>query len=149
MGYIQTFNPLSGNFDSVLDTDSPAFTGTPTVPTQTAGDNSTKIASTAYVDSASGKDVVIPALNIDWSSGTTFYKSINANSTFTFSNVIAGKTITVVVFNSNGNAVDIVLPTVRVQANAFDTSILSNRANVYVFTSINGAVYASSIIEVS
>lgn len=29
---------------------SPAFTGTPTAPTQTAGDNSTKIATTAYVD---------------------------------------------------------------------------------------------------
>lgn len=31
---------------------SPAFTGTPTVPTASANDNSTKIASTAYVDSA-------------------------------------------------------------------------------------------------
>ena len=29
---------------------SPAFTGTPTAPTQTSGDNSTKIATTAYVD---------------------------------------------------------------------------------------------------
>ena len=35
---------------------SPALTGTPTAPTQTAGDNSTKIATTAYVDSGlSGK----------------------------------------------------------------------------------------------
>jgi hypothetical protein len=52
MGYKQTFNPLSGTFDSVLDTDSPAFTGTPTVPTQTPLDNSTNIASTQYVDDA-------------------------------------------------------------------------------------------------
>jgi hypothetical protein len=41
---------------------SPAFTGTPTAPTPTAGDNSTKIATTAYVDAAtsaaaSGLDV--------------------------------------------------------------------------------------------
>ena len=32
--------------------DSPAFTGNPTAPTQTAGDNSTKIATTQYVDTA-------------------------------------------------------------------------------------------------
>lgn len=31
---------------------SPAFTGTPTAPTQSSGDNSTKIATTAYADSA-------------------------------------------------------------------------------------------------
>ena len=52
MGYKQIFNPLSGTFDSVLNTDSPAFTGTPTVPTQTPLDNSTNIASTQYVDDA-------------------------------------------------------------------------------------------------
>jgi hypothetical protein len=33
---------------------SPAFTGSPTAPTQTAGDNSTKLATTAYVDAAAG-----------------------------------------------------------------------------------------------
>jgi 6,7-dimethyl-8-ribityllumazine synthase len=33
---------------------SPALTGNPTAPTQTAGDNSTKIATTAYVDAAAG-----------------------------------------------------------------------------------------------
>ena len=33
---------------------SPALTGNPTAPTQTASDNSTKIATTAYVDAASG-----------------------------------------------------------------------------------------------
>lgn len=40
---------------------SPAFTGNPTAPTQTQGDNSTKLASTAYVDAAAaaveGSDV--------------------------------------------------------------------------------------------
>lgn len=33
------------------DLASPTFTGTPTAPTQTAGDNSTALATTAYVDS--------------------------------------------------------------------------------------------------
>ncbi|WP_292201841.1 hypothetical protein, partial [Mesorhizobium sp.] len=31
---------------------SPAFTGTPTAPTQAAGDNSAKLATTAYVDTS-------------------------------------------------------------------------------------------------
>lgn len=39
-------------FRALAPLDSPAFTGNPTVPTQTAGDNSTKAASTAYVDAA-------------------------------------------------------------------------------------------------
>jgi hypothetical protein len=53
-------NGLSQSSISGLGTDlaakapleSPALTGTPTAPTATAGDNSTKIATTAYVDSA-------------------------------------------------------------------------------------------------
>lgn len=39
-------------FRALAPLDSPAFTGNPTVPTQTAGDNSTRAASTAYVDAA-------------------------------------------------------------------------------------------------
>ena len=38
-------------------TDSPAFTGTPTAPTQTPGDNSTRLATTAYADAAGGGKV--------------------------------------------------------------------------------------------
>lgn len=54
-------NPASGDYTVSQITGaaplaSPAFTGTPTAPTQTAGDNSTKIATTAYVDGGlSGK----------------------------------------------------------------------------------------------
>jgi hypothetical protein len=39
-------------FNSKAPLASPAFTGSPTAPTQTAGDNSTKIATTAYVDTS-------------------------------------------------------------------------------------------------
>jgi len=54
---------------------SPAFTGNPTAPTQTAGDNSTKIATTAYVDRLGGGTVT---------SGTytpTITNSTNVSST--------------------------------------------------------------------
>lgn len=49
--------PESGTLASL---ESPAFTGTPTAPTPTAGDNSTKLATTAYVD---GKMVLGTAVN--------------------------------------------------------------------------------------
>lgn len=46
----------SSSLSSYAPLASPALTGNPTAPTQTAGDNSTKIATTAYVDSGlSGK----------------------------------------------------------------------------------------------
>ena len=49
-------NPDTNLADVVVDTsniastESPAFTGSPTAPTPTAGDNSTKLATTQYVD---------------------------------------------------------------------------------------------------
>jgi hypothetical protein len=45
---------------------SPALTGTPTAPTQTAGDNSTKIATTAYVDA-----LIMPAFSTSANGYTT------------------------------------------------------------------------------
>lgn len=45
---------LQAALDSKIGTDSPAFTGTPTAPTQAANDNSTKLATTSYVDTAIG-----------------------------------------------------------------------------------------------
>ena len=106
-----------------------------------------------YVDNATASvsyvDTIVPSLNIDWSSGTTFYKDISASSTFTFSNIIPGKTITLVVYNSSAIAVNVTLPTIKIEANALDTAVSATTANVYVFVSINGSVYASSISGVS
>lgn len=58
----EDFNNINIGFDRVQEdmdkkaaTASPALTGTPTAPTQPAGDNSTKIATTQYADRAAGK----------------------------------------------------------------------------------------------
>lgn len=50
---------------------SPALTGNPTVPTQTANDNSTKAASTAYVDRAAGGGGGAPSAIINGANGVT------------------------------------------------------------------------------
>lgn len=47
-----SFNFTNGGITAVSYTGGATLTGTPTAPTPTAGDNSTKIATTAYVDSA-------------------------------------------------------------------------------------------------
>jgi hypothetical protein len=93
---------------------SPALTGSPTAPTQTALDNSTKIATTAYTDAAVAAipaSSSIGALDINWASGNLFYKSISVDSTFTFSNVTDGRTITIMIENTAGTAKTITLPT--------------------------------------
>jgi hypothetical protein len=62
---------LNANFSDLdttkADLASPAFTGNPTAPTQTAGDNSTKLATTAYVDTNAG----LGLFNIYTATGTT------------------------------------------------------------------------------
>ena len=77
-------NPDTNNADIVIDgskiasTMSPALTGNPTATTQTAGDNSTKLATTAYVD---GKMVLSTAVTasgtaIDFTSIPSWVKKI-------------------------------------------------------------------------
>lgn len=59
-------------------TESPTFTGTPTAPTLTAGDNSTKIATTAYVDGKMVRSVSVTAsgTSIDFTGIPSWVKRI-------------------------------------------------------------------------
>lgn len=54
------FNAISSAIASKANLGSPAFTGTPTAPTATAGSNTTQIATTAFVTSAVGALVTVP-----------------------------------------------------------------------------------------
>tara|TARA_Y100000592_G_scaffold39124_1_gene62105 strand:- start:2848 stop:5802 length:2955 start_codon:yes stop_codon:yes gene_type:complete len=56
---------------------SPAFTGSPTAPTQSASDNSTKIATTAYVDSAVTSAGGNQITDIEEKAGSTFTAEAN------------------------------------------------------------------------
>jgi len=57
---------------------SPALTGSPTAPTQTAGDNSTKIATTAYVNSLVSTGIF---------SGTFTFSGTGSATVFTFDDI--------------------------------------------------------------
>jgi hypothetical protein len=54
---LQAIQKIDGNDALKAPLASPALTGTPTAPTQTAGDNSTKLATTAYADNAASAAV--------------------------------------------------------------------------------------------
>ncbi len=76
---------------------SPDFTGTPTAPTQSPGDNSTKVATTAYVEAAAGGTGIGVGQTMTDVSGSRGFDTTYTNST--------GSPIEVIVtINHNGGA---------------------------------------------
>jgi len=57
------FNAISTAINSKADTTSPTFTGTPIAPTATAGNNTTQVATTAFVTTAIGTPGTMAAQN--------------------------------------------------------------------------------------
>lgn len=93
---------------------------------------------------ASYADVNISALNIDWSLGTTYYKTISSDTAFTFSNLVDGKTITVIITNVYSGSVYLTFPATKQAAGYLESTVYSNTATIYTFTRSNGITYCSS-----
>jgi hypothetical protein len=132
---------------------SPTFTGTPSAPTPSPADNSTKLATTAYVDgaiasSSTPASVLVSALDIDWSLGSVFYKSVSTNSTITFSNTQDGKVITFAILNTSGATITLTFPTLVKDA-TFEVTVDASKENLYTFVKANSKVYASYISRMS
>lgn len=89
--------PISDATQDALDLkaplDSPDFTGSPTAPTQSAVDNSTKLATTAYVDAGNLRHYSATAngtpITIDPASGKVQTFTLTANTTFTLASAPA------------------------------------------------------------
>lgn len=92
--------------------------------------------------------VEITALNIDWSLGKAFYKAITADSTFTFSNLVDGKTITVVLTNATGSAYTIAFPTTKQETASLDVTLYANSSSIYTFFRCNGITYCYSVSSI-
>jgi hypothetical protein len=125
---------------------SPALTGTPTAPTAAAATNTTQIATTAFVQSAFAptSSTQISALNIDWSLADVFYKDISTSSTFTFSNIVDGKGISVILTNTSGSSITILFPSGIFKESGIVT-IAANSAAVYSFIRANAKTYLASL----
>ena len=88
----------------------------------------------------------ISALNIDWNDGEIFYKDISADSTFTFSNLQNGKTIIVIINNTDTLSHTVAFPTTLAR-NDIVLSVLNGKENVYTFVRSNGKTYVTSVSE--
>lgn len=112
--YVKESGTGASGWSVIPPSASPTFTGTPTAPTPTAGDNSTKIATTAFVQNAMTSGTYVPTFtnttNISSSTlNAAYYTKINniitvtiavqltltatADTVFTFSLPVSGATV--------------------------------------------------------
>ena len=76
----------------------------------------------------------IPALDVDFRKSMTFTKDISANSTFTFSNVIVGKSIMVTLKNTGASAITVNFSDSNIIYPGVATSYTINAGKVTAFT---------------
>jgi hypothetical protein len=101
-------------------------------------------ASVAAIASATGTS--ISAFDIDWSNPNyCFYKTLSANATFTFSNVIEGKTISVAITNTASNFTADWPAGIKWPSGAAPTLTVGAKTDVYTFVRINSITYGASV----
>jgi len=186
---------LSAAIALLAPLDSPALAGTPTAPTQDVGNNTTRIATTAFVKAAVaqlvnsspaaldtlnelaaalGNDAnfsatmtaalaakassadptftgatalngpmqstvnAVPALDIDCSQGSFHTKTINANSTFTFSNPPAAGNVFMFMLTLTHTSGTVTWPDSVVWPNGTAPSLTAGKTHQFVFTTSDG-----------
>jgi len=87
----------------------------------------------------------ISASAIDWSlPGNTHSKTLAANTTFTFSNALDGKTIVVALTNTASDYT-VTWPTVSWTGGAAPTQTVGAKTDVYTFVKIGSTIYGSVV----
>jgi len=89
-----------------------------------------------------GTVVPIAASAIDWAAGSSFSKTLSANTTFTFANTASGQSITVAVTNTASNYT-VTWPTVKWPGDLVPTQSTGVQTDVYTFKNIGGVIYGS------
>ena len=122
---------------------SPAFTGSPTAPTQSAGDDSTKIATTAYVDAAvtaSGGATDLNGLSDVTITSAASGNLLQHNGSGQFINV-AKSTISVGTFNDDNTyqPKDAGLTSIAGLTTAADKMIYTSGSDTYAVTDLTSA----------
>ena len=98
-----------------------------------------KVTARAFI----GTDASIAASAIDWAIGTSFYKTLAANTTFTFANALPGQSVVVSVTNTSGNFTVTWPVTVKWPNDSIPVQSIGARTDVYSFRNINGIVYGA------
>lgn len=86
----------------------------------------------------------ISASAIDWSLSGTYSKALAANTTFTFSNAVDGKTIVVALTNTASNWT-VTWPTVIWSGGSPPTQTIGAKTDVYTFVKIGSTIYGSVV----
>ena len=89
----------------------------------------------------------ISASDIDWNI-TYAYKTLAANTTFTFSNAVDARTIVVAITNTASNYT-VTWPTVKWANGVAPTQTIGAFTDIYTFVRINGVVYGSYVQNLS
>lgn len=98
----------------------------------------------------SSTPVAVAALDVDFSAGSIFTKSLNADSTFTFSNMTDGQTVLLLVTETGGTARTLTFPTsVRFPSGSNTASQTASKSDLYSFTKIGSLVYASQLTDMA
>lgn len=86
----------------------------------------------------------ISASAIDWAASDMHYKTLGANTTFTFSNAANGKQIVVAVTNTASNYT-VTWPTVSWSGGVAPTQTVGSKTDIYTFIQINSVIYGSVV----
>lgn len=85
----------------------------------------------------------ISATNIDWSAGNTFYKSISANTTFTFSNTYDGGMINVAI-TADSLTRNCTFPSgTKMPGGTSTVAVIRYTTTLFSFARINGVIYCT------
>jgi hypothetical protein len=92
--------------------------------------------------------VTIAAAAIDWALGNVFTKTLAANTTFTFSNLVDGKTVVVCLTNTASNYT-VTWPTVKWAGGVAPVMTIGAKDDVYTFIRIGSTTYGSAVQNMS
>lgn len=89
-----------------------------------------------------GLDATITGTQVNWSSGTSFSRTLTSNTTFTFTNAQPGQEIVVAV-SSPLSSYNITWPTVTWPGDVTPTQSTADQTDVYTFKNIGNIIYGA------
>lgn len=140
---ISNVDGLQTALDTKAPLVSPALTGTPTAPTAATTTDTTQVATTAFVQAVTAAPftravTAVAALDINCSLGNYFTKTIDANSTFTFSNVPAAGTAYTFTLEITHTSGTITWPTAVKWKSDTAPTLTTGKTHLFVFVTDDG-----------
>jgi hypothetical protein len=100
------------------------------------------LANPTFTGNPKNAQYTISASAIDWTSAKYFYKTLSANTTFTFSNVADGLEITLAITNTASNYT-VTFPTADWGSAGAPVQRIGANTDIYGFVRINGTIYGT------